>query len=132
MLGDRAILERTSADDFARDVEIMGFKASLADRVLDQIRHVRHHVGSMHTQLRRRTGSARQWLVLYSASAAQRPKTFLARTTKRWREWLAEHHDSESEVWLIFHKWHTPSRRGTVAAVGFPLAVSAVSSCVPV
>ena len=33
-------------------------------------------------------------------------KTFLARTTKQWREWLAEHHDSESEVWLIFHKLH--------------------------
>ena len=34
-------------------------------------------------------------------------KTFLARTTKQWREWLAEHHDSEAEVWLIFHKLHT-------------------------
>lgn len=60
----RAVLERTSADDFAKDVEIMGFKASLADRVLDQIRHVQHHVGSMHTQLRRRTGSAPQWVGL--------------------------------------------------------------------
>ena len=34
-------------------------------------------------------------------------KTFLARTTKQWREWLDEHHDSESEVWLVFHKLHT-------------------------
>ena len=34
-------------------------------------------------------------------------KTFLARTTKEWREWLAEHQDSESEVWLVFHKLHT-------------------------
>src|SRR6266850_7028175 len=34
-------------------------------------------------------------------------KTFLARTLDQWREWLAEHHDSESEVWLIFHKLHT-------------------------
>ena len=34
-------------------------------------------------------------------------KTFLAGTTKEWREWLAEHHDSESEVWLVFHKLHT-------------------------
>ena len=34
-------------------------------------------------------------------------KTFLARTTKQWREWLDEHHDSESEVWLIFHRLHT-------------------------
>ncbi|MGH9875892.1 MAG: YdeI/OmpD-associated family protein [Pyrinomonadaceae bacterium] len=34
-------------------------------------------------------------------------KTFLARSTDQWREWLAEHYDSESEVWLIFHKRHT-------------------------
>jgi uncharacterized protein YdeI (YjbR/CyaY-like superfamily) len=34
-------------------------------------------------------------------------KTFDARTAERWREWLAEHHDSESEVWLVFHKRHT-------------------------
>ena len=34
-------------------------------------------------------------------------KTFLARTADQWREWLDEHHDSESEVWLIFHKLHT-------------------------
>lgn len=60
----RAVLARTSADDFDKDVEIMGFKASLADRVLDQIRHVQHHVGSMHTQLRRRTGSAPEWVGL--------------------------------------------------------------------
>lgn len=34
-------------------------------------------------------------------------KTFLARTHQDWREWLAEHHGSESEVWLIFFKQHT-------------------------
>ena len=34
-------------------------------------------------------------------------KTFLAQTADQWREWLDEHHDSESEVWLIFHKLHT-------------------------
>jgi len=34
-------------------------------------------------------------------------KTFDARTRKRWRNWLAKHHDSEAEVWLIFHKRHT-------------------------
>jgi uncharacterized protein YdeI (YjbR/CyaY-like superfamily) len=34
-------------------------------------------------------------------------KTFEARTRERWREWLAKHHASESEVWLIFHKKHT-------------------------
>ena len=26
---------------------------------------------------------------------------------ERWRSWLAKHHASESEVWLIFHKRHT-------------------------
>ena len=34
-------------------------------------------------------------------------KTFVAQTADQWREWLSEHHDSESEVWLIFHKLHT-------------------------
>jgi uncharacterized protein YdeI (YjbR/CyaY-like superfamily) len=34
-------------------------------------------------------------------------KTFLAKTLDDWREWLVEHHDSESEVWLVFHKQHT-------------------------
>jgi uncharacterized protein YdeI (YjbR/CyaY-like superfamily) len=34
-------------------------------------------------------------------------KTFDARTVERWRGWLKRHHDSENEVWLIFHKKHT-------------------------
>lgn len=34
-------------------------------------------------------------------------KTFDARTLERWRAWLAKHHASESEIWLIFHKKHT-------------------------
>ena len=34
-------------------------------------------------------------------------KTFVAQTADQWRKWLDEHHDSESEVWLIFHKLHT-------------------------
>ena len=34
-------------------------------------------------------------------------RTFLAQTVAQWRDWLAKHHDSESEVWLIFHKRHT-------------------------
>lgn len=40
-------------------------------------------------------------------------KTFDPRTPDRWRAWLAKHHASESEVWLIFHKKHTG--RPTVA-----------------
>ncbi len=34
-------------------------------------------------------------------------KTFEARDSAEWRTWLATHHDSESEVWLVFHKQHT-------------------------
>lgn len=34
-------------------------------------------------------------------------KTFVAQTVDQWRKWLEEHHDSESEVWLIFHKLRT-------------------------
>ena len=34
-------------------------------------------------------------------------KTFDPKTLPRWRKWLADHHDSESEVWVIFHKQHT-------------------------
>jgi len=31
-------------------------------------------------------------------------KTLDARTAAQWRRWLARHHDSASEVWLVFHK----------------------------
>lgn len=34
-------------------------------------------------------------------------KTFIAQTAEQWRKWLDQHHDSESEVWLTFHKQHT-------------------------
>jgi uncharacterized protein YdeI (YjbR/CyaY-like superfamily) len=34
-------------------------------------------------------------------------KTFDPRTLVRWRKWLADHHQTEPEVWLIFHKQHT-------------------------
>lgn len=34
-------------------------------------------------------------------------KTFSPKTIDEWREWLAEYHDSEPEVWLVFHKLHT-------------------------
>ena len=34
-------------------------------------------------------------------------KTFVAQTAYKWHKWLDEHHDSESEVWLIFYKLHT-------------------------
>jgi uncharacterized protein YdeI (YjbR/CyaY-like superfamily) len=34
-------------------------------------------------------------------------KTFEARTPEQWRNWLADHHESDSEVWLVFYKQHT-------------------------
>jgi len=34
-------------------------------------------------------------------------KTLLVRTLEEWRDWLAEHHASVAEVWLVFHKQHT-------------------------
>jgi len=34
-------------------------------------------------------------------------KTLLVQTVEQWREWLHEHHASQSEVWLVFHKRHT-------------------------
>src|SRR6266404_3539424 len=38
---------------------------------------------------------------------SQTVKTLVAQTADQWRKWLDEHHDSESEVWLIFYKRHT-------------------------
>jgi len=34
-------------------------------------------------------------------------KSLDARNCEQWREWLARHHDTESEVWLVFYKRHT-------------------------
>jgi uncharacterized protein YdeI (YjbR/CyaY-like superfamily) len=34
-------------------------------------------------------------------------KTFVAQTPSQWRKWLEQHHDSASEVWLVFYKQHT-------------------------
>lgn len=40
-------------------------------------------------------------------SVSETMKTLLVRTLDQWRDWLTEHHASESEAWLIFHKRHT-------------------------
>ena len=34
-------------------------------------------------------------------------KTFRAKSVENWRDWLAEHHASESKVWLVFYKQQT-------------------------
>ncbi len=34
-------------------------------------------------------------------------KTLEVRTRQGWRDWLQDHHNSESKIWLVFHKRHT-------------------------
>src|SRR6266581_65526 len=34
-------------------------------------------------------------------------KTLEVRSREQWREWHTKHFDSESEVWLVFHKRQT-------------------------
>jgi len=57
--------------------------------------------------------SARETVSLRVSASATLPlpdesmKTLLVRTSDQWREWLSEHHASEPEIWLIFHKQHT-------------------------
>lgn len=41
------------------------------------------------------------------SNASKTMKTLEVRNCEQWRKWLAKHHDSESEVWLVFHKRHT-------------------------
>jgi uncharacterized protein YdeI (YjbR/CyaY-like superfamily) len=38
---------------------------------------------------------------------AKNLKTLNVRTRRQWRNWLQRHHDSEAEIWLVFHKRHT-------------------------
>jgi hypothetical protein len=56
------VFDHLTPDGLVRDVDAGGVMLTLADHVLDQIRHVHHHVGSMHSQLRRRTGSHPIWV----------------------------------------------------------------------
>lgn len=40
-------------------------------------------------------------------------KTFKALdmpSRRKWRSWLRAHHDSESEIWLVFHKRHSAEK----------------------
>src|SRR5213596_801963 len=41
-------------------------------------------------------------------------KTLRVETLDQWRDWLDEHHASESELWLVFYKQHTG-----VASIGY-------------
>jgi uncharacterized protein YdeI (YjbR/CyaY-like superfamily) len=46
--------------------------------------------------------------------------TLDARDLEQWRDWLAAHHDSESEVWLVFDK----RRTGTQPSIAYEDAVN--------
>jgi uncharacterized protein YdeI (YjbR/CyaY-like superfamily) len=37
-------------------------------------------------------------------------KLLNVRNRQEWRRWLREHHDSDSEIWLVFHKRNTSTR----------------------
>jgi len=39
--------------------------------------------------------------------ARETMKTLRVHNVEQWRDWLDEHHASESEVWLVFYKRHT-------------------------
>ena len=34
-------------------------------------------------------------------------KTFTPKSLAGWHQWLTKHHNSEAEIWLVFHKQHT-------------------------
>lgn len=42
--------------------------------------------------------------------SAKNLSTLDVRSREQWRNWLRDHHDSESEIWLVFHKHHTPEK----------------------
>lgn len=37
-------------------------------------------------------------------------KTLEVRSRRQWRNWLRGHHNSQSEIWLVFHKRHTQKK----------------------
>lgn len=45
-------------------------------------------------------------------------QTLDLRNRREWRAWLKAHHDSHSDIWLVFHKRHTG-----VASIGYDDAV---------
>ncbi len=43
--------------------------------------------------------------------ARKEPKLLYVPTREEWRAWLQEHHETETEVWLVFPKKHTGDPR---------------------
>ncbi|MDA1314838.1 MAG: YdeI/OmpD-associated family protein [Acidobacteria bacterium] len=42
--------------------------------------------------------------------SAKNLSTLDVRSRGQWRKWLREHHDSQSEIWLVFYKRHTSEK----------------------
>jgi uncharacterized protein YdeI (YjbR/CyaY-like superfamily) len=40
--------------------------------------------------------------------SAKNLRTLDVRSRRQWRNWLREHHDSQSEIWLVFHRSRAP------------------------
>jgi len=59
--GCEAYLDALPADSLTKETMAFGQKWTVADRIVLQIRHVQHHVGSMHSILKRKTGKAPGW-----------------------------------------------------------------------
>ena len=38
-------------------------------------------------------------------------KTFYAKNRREWRAWLARHHETAPEIWLIYYKKHSGKPR---------------------
>ena len=55
-------LDSIAVESLTEETTAFGQAWTLADRILVQMRHVQHHVGSMYSILKRRTGRAPQWL----------------------------------------------------------------------
>src|SRR5688572_3231771 len=41
---------------------------------------------------------------------AKKLRTLNVRSRRQWRNWLQRHHDSVSEIWLVFPKRHTAEK----------------------
>ncbi len=57
-----AFLRGFTPESLVEEQEAFGVKWTPADRLLGQIRHVQHHVGSMHTVLYGQTGRVPRWI----------------------------------------------------------------------
>jgi hypothetical protein len=58
----RSYFTLLTTENLTEELILRGIRFTRIDLILGQIRHVQHHVGCMHSQLRRRTGSAPAWI----------------------------------------------------------------------